>query len=201
MNMTGSFMRFWKKFNAFLLFLLLWAGPAHPVEENDRARSEVLVKSAELVPAGEAYQLRADFDIVFSAEVEEALSKGVPLNFLVEFQLVTPRQYWFDDEITTTSQNIRLSYHALSRQYLLNISQHQKTFATLAEAKDELSRLRDWVVLEKSQVTPAENYVAMLRFRLDPAKLPKQLQLEALGSEKWSLVSERHRWVPSFKTE
>ena len=161
-------MRFWKKFNACLLLFLLWAGPVHAVEENDRAKAGVLVKAAELVLVGDAYQLKADFDIVFSGEVEEALSKGVPLNFLVEFQLVTPHQYWFDDEITTSSQNIRLSYHALSRQYLLNISQHQKTFATLAEAKDELSRLRDWVVLEKSQVTPAENYVAMLRFRLDP---------------------------------
>lgn len=194
-------MRFWKSFKPCLLVLLLWMAPLHAAEESVRAKEGVRVKSAELVAVGETYQLKADFDIVFSAEVEEAVSKGVPLNFLVEFQLVSPRQYWFDDEITTASQDIRLSYHALSRQYLLNISQHQKTFATLAEAKDELSRLRDWVVLEKSQLAPNENYEAMLRFRLDPAKLPKQLQVEVLGSEKWSLVSERHRWVPNFKPE
>lgn len=156
------------------------------------------VKEAELVATGDAYQLNAEFDINFSAEVEEALNKGVPLNFLLEFQLVSPRRYWFDDEITTTTQLIRLSYHALSRQYLITMPQHQKTFATLQEAKDELSQLRDWIVLEKSQLSKGENYQAVLRLRLDTSRLPKPLQVEALGSERWNLVSERYRWSPDF---
>ena len=188
-------MRFWKKSRLGLLILLCCLPLLAAAEAGIR------VKQAELVPVAEAFQLRADFDIVFSAEVEEALNKGVPLNFLVEFQLVSPRQYWFDDEITSTSQHIRLSYHALSRQYLVNVGQHQKSFATLTEARDELAQLRDWIVLEKSQITAGEPYEAMLRFRLDPSRLPKQLQVEALSSEKWSLVSERHRWTPSFKAE
>ena len=156
------------------------------------------VKGADLVATGDAYQLSADFDIDVSPEVEEALSKGVPLNFLVEFQLVLPRRYWFDDEITSASQRIRLSYHALSRQYLINLPKHQKSFATLAEAIDELSRVRDWIVVEKSQISKGEGYQALLRMRLDHSRLPKALQVEALGSEKWNLVSERYRWSPSF---
>ena len=156
------------------------------------------IKSAELAPAGDAYQLNVDFGIDVSAEVEEALNRGVPLNFLIEFQLLTPRRYWFDDEITSASQRIRLSYHALTRQYLINLPNHQKSFATLAEALEELSRVRDWIVLEKSQVVKGENYQAMLRMRLDHTRLPKALQVEALSSEKWNLVSERYRWTPAF---
>ncbi|HSI22322.1 MAG TPA: DUF4390 domain-containing protein [Methylophilaceae bacterium] len=163
------------------------------------AAEGIQVKSAELVPIDNAYQLNADFDIDLSPEVEAALNKGVPLTFLIEFQLVSPRQYWFDDEITTKSQLVLLSYHALSRQYLINIDQHQKSFTTLQEVRDELSRLRDWVVLDKSDIVKGESYQAMLRFRLDHSRLPKALQVEALSSEKWTLVSERYRWVPNFQ--
>ncbi len=187
-------MHYWKRCSWLAFGLLsLWMFLA-----GNAMAAGIEVKSAELVATSDAFQLNADFGIEFSPEVEEALNKGVPLNFLVEFQLVQPRRYWFDDEITTTTQRIRLSYHALSRQYLINLPKHQKSFATLAEALDELSRVRDWIVFEKSQIAKGENYQAMLRMRLDLTRLPKALQVEALGSEKWNLVSERYRWTPVF---
>lgn len=182
---------FCRKFKLWWLLLISCVAFAAPPEG-------IHVKDAELVPVEDAYQLAADFEIVFSPEVEAALNKGVPLTFLLEFQLVSPRKYWFDDEIVTTSRRVILSYHALSRQYLINVNKHQKSFATLGEAVDELSHVRDWVVLEKAQIPKPEDYQAVLRFRLDPAKLPKALQVEVLGSEKWTLVSERYRWSPEF---
>ena len=174
-----------------MLCLSLWSAGAALADG-------IEVRNAELVATGDAYQLNADFGVDVSPEVEEALSKGVPLNFLIEFQLVAPRKYWFDDEVTSASQRIRLSYHALSRQYLINLPKHQKSFATLPEALDELSRVREWIVLEKTQITKGENYQAMLRLRLDHTRLPKALQVEALSSEKWNLISERYRWTPTF---
>jgi hypothetical protein len=190
--MTDSFTHYFRKFSRLglgLICCLVFNAAAEGIQ----------VKSAELVPVDNAYLLNADFDIDLSPEVEAALNKGVPLTFLIEFQLVSPRQYWFDDEITTKSQLVLLSYHALSRQYLINIDQHQKSFTTLQEVRDELSRLRDWVVLDKSDIVKGESYQAMLRFRLDHSRLPKALQVEALSSEKWTLVSERYRWVPNFQ--
>lgn len=186
-------MHFWKSCSRVLCWLgMLCVTTAIAASEG------IQVKMAELVAVEDTYQLNADFDITFSAEVEEALNKGVPLNFLVEFQLLSPRKYWFDDEITTTSQYIRLSFHALSRQYLINVGQHQKAFATLQEAREELCRVRDWVVLEKTQINKGESYVAMLRMRLDQSRLPKALQVEVIGSEKWRLISDRYRWTPAF---
>lgn len=190
--MTDSFTRCFKKFS-FLLLILASSFALQAWAEG------IQVKSAELLPADNSYQLKADFDIDFSPEVEAALSKGVQLSFLIEFQLVQPREYWFDDEITTKTQMVQLRYHALSRQYLINIDQHQKSFATLGEAVDELSRLREWDVFAKSDIAKGESYVASLRFRLDHSRLPKALQVEALSSEKWTLVSERYRWVPEFQ--
>jgi hypothetical protein len=162
------------------------------------ASGKLEIKTAELVAVEEAYLLNADLELNFSPEVEEAINKGVPLNFLIEFQVVSLRQYWFDDEIVSVSQRVGLSYHALSRQYLINSANHQKTFATLEEAKEEFSHLRDWVVLGKSLLKKGESYQAALRVRLDQSRLPKPLQVDALSSEAWNLVSQRYRWTPSF---
>lgn len=142
------------------------------------------------------YALNADFEVNFSKEVEEALNKGVQLDFLIEFQIVTPSDWWFDDEIKSDSTHITLGYHALSRQYLVNRNNHQYAFASLREAKDELSRIRNWKVIDKSLLKKDEQYQAALRIRLDQSRLPKPLQVDALGSEDWTMVSERYRWTP-----
>ena len=103
----------------------------------------IAIERAELNQGDDAYLLGADMAIEFSSEVEEAVNKGVALNFLVEFALMESRSYWFDDEVTSASQAIRLSYHALSRQYLINVGSHQTTFATLAEAQKALGHLQE----------------------------------------------------------
>ena len=138
------------------------------------------------------------FDLNLSCAVEEAVNKGVPLTFLIEFQITSPRRYWFDDEIVTATNIVTISYHALSRQYLVNRDNHQQSFASLQEAKVEFSHLREWQVLEKNLLIKGENYQAALRVRLDQSKLPKPLQVDALGSEDWNIVSERYRWTPAL---
>lgn len=160
--------------------------------------SALAIKQAELLLKDEAYKLQADFDVVFSPEVDDAIIKGVPLTFLIEFQLVSPRYYWFDDEIVTPSMKVVLSYHALSRQFLVNRESHQVTFSTLSEAKSELARLREWVVLEKALLKKGETYNATLRIRLDKSQLPKLFQLEAINSGSWEMISEPYRWTPVF---
>ncbi|OGV74193.1 MAG: hypothetical protein A3B82_00645 [Methylophilales bacterium RIFCSPHIGHO2_02_FULL_57_10] len=189
--MTAFITRYCKRFSlGFLVVLLLAAHAA--------LAAGITVEHAELVPTDEAYQLSADFNVDFSADVEEAINKGVALNFLVEFALMESRNYWFDEEVTSASQVIRLSYHALSRQYLINVGSHQTTFATLQEAVQELGSVQDWPVVEKSMLKKGVPYYAMLRMRLDHNRLPKPLQVSALGSEKWNLISERYRWTPGF---
>ncbi len=158
------------------------------------ATSSIQIKSAELQTQDEHYSLSADVAIDFDDEIEEAINKGVPLNFLIEFQIVSPRKYWFDDEIITTSQSVILSYHALTKQYLVNRGVHQKSFETMSEATQELGELSDWKVAEKSLLEKNEDYNAALLIRLDQTKLPKAIQVDAIASEKWSLSSQKFVW-------
>ena len=172
----------------FLLCLVLGSSVALA------ATSSIEIKQAELQVADEFYLLNAEINIIFDAEIEEAINKGVPLHFLIEFQVVSPRKYWFDDEIITTTNRVTLSYHALTRQYLVNRDTHQKSFETLSEAADELTHLTDLKVFEKSLLEKEGIYKAALLMRLDQTKLPKAIQVDAIASEKWNLSSQKYVW-------
>ena len=194
--MMAYFMRFFKKISfknlstACLLALLVIN-----CSLTFAAGSSIQIKSAELQLQDSHYTLDADVEINFDRDIEEAINKGVPLNFLVEFQIVSPRKYWFDDEVITTTQTVTLSYHALTRQYLVNRKSHQQSFETLSEAKLAVVDLEDWKVVEKSLLDKNEVYRAALLIRLDQSKLPKAIQVEAISSEKWNLTSEKYEWT------
>lgn len=127
----------------FLLALLLATSLA--------ARADgIEVKSAELEVADEILALNADLEIGLRPAIEETLNKGVPLNFVVEFEIKKPRWYWLDEVIVTAQQHIRLSYHALTRQYQLTSNAKYQNFSSLNEALHELGRLQKWQVAEKA---------------------------------------------------
>ena len=56
-------------------------------------------------PVTRMYFLEADFDIVLNPTLEDALNKGVPLYFLLEFELIRPRWYWFSEKGHSTRNN------------------------------------------------------------------------------------------------
>ncbi len=185
--MTAFFMRFCKKLS--LLFFICFSSFAFA------AGSGITIKSAELDLQEDYYGLNADVDMSFDKEIEEAINKGVPLTFLIEFQIVSPRKYWFDDEIVTTAQSVSLSYHALSRQYLVNRGVHQLSFSNLSEAMHELVALNDWKVVDKNLLEKPEVYKAALLIRLDQTKLPKAIQVDTIASEKWNISSQKFEWT------
>lgn len=162
------------------------------------AGNSLHIRSANLITYEEDYLLNADAEINFSPELEKAILKGFTFNFLIEFQLVSPKKYWFDDEIVTTVQHVSLSYHALSRQYIVMRNEQQRTHASLDEAIEDLSIIQDMKVFQRTDVEKGEQYRARLLMRLDHKKLPKALQSEGAGSDSWGLVSQPFTWSPNL---
>lgn len=160
-----------------------------------RAETGIQVKSAELDMVEEVYQLKADFELNFSQAVEDALNKGVPLNFVIEFELNRPRWYWLDENISSVQRQLRISYHALTKQYRLQQQEQQKSFASLTELKGELGHIQEWRVVERAQLRKRFSYEARLRMKLDTSQLPKPIQVNALASKDWSLDSEWFQWA------
>ena len=156
----------------------------------------IVIKNADLKLHDEVYKLNADLEIELDEEIKEAINKGVTVTFVYEFELVSPRMFWFDDEIVTAKTTISVSYHALSRQYLVTQSGRQTSHEILSEAMIELVQLYDWKVLDKSMIESGREYEATLNVWLDQSKLPKAIQVEAIGSKDWSLASEKYEWLP-----
>jgi hypothetical protein len=142
----------------------------------------------------DGYVLDADFEIDLNARLEDAINKGVALYFEVEFELTRKRWYWFDEHPVSRQLTLRLSYHALTRQYRVSRGALHQSFSSLSDALRVLSRVRSWQVLERAEVGAGTDYQAALRMRLDITQLPKPFQVNALTSRDWNLASEWRRW-------
>ena len=142
-----------------------------------------------------AFVLDAQFDIALTATLEDALNKGVPLYFMLEFELIRPRWYWFNDRVVSLQQSYRLSYNALTRQYRLGVGNLYQNYATLPEALEVMSRLRRRQEVDPAALNRGATYIAAIRLRLDTSQLPKPFQISALGSSQWQISSDWYRWT------
>jgi len=159
------------------------------------ARADVIpVKAAELrIEDGEVL-LTADFDLSFNPTLEEALQNGIPLYFVLEFELARSRWYWFDEKVAQTAITYRVSYTALTRQYRVSSGLLAQTFNTLEEVQRYVGRVTSRPVAAASALSKDTRYDAAVRLRLDINQLPKPFQVNALASREWTLASDWHRW-------
>ena len=190
--MTASITPFWKRFDpaALLLALLFAAAAAFGAQPHG-----IEVRNASFTAVDDHYILDADIDIALSAPLEDALNKGIPLYFVLDFELVRSRWYWFNDRTIAREQQYRLSYSALTRQYRIGVGAFYQNFPTLKEALQVMSKVRRREELEPGVLNKGTPYTAGLRLRLDTSQLPKPFNLNALGSREWSLGSDWFRWT------
>ena len=153
------------------------------------------VLDASLRAVEEGLVLDADFELELTPRLAEVVANGVPLYFRVEFQLTRPRWYWLDEKAASRHLQLRLSYHALSRQYRLSTGLLQQSFATLEEALNVLKRVRNWLVVDRTARFATADYHAALRMRLDTALLPKPFQMSALLNRDLQLGSAWRRFT------
>ena len=192
--MTDSFMHCLKKIKLSIFFsfwMILFFSSSTIAADNSLA-----IKNAEINSQFEAYFLNADFDLSFNDDLDEAIRKGIPINFIIEFELKKPRKYWFDEEVAKKTKEILLTYHALSKQFILSESEnHLIAFDNLTQAKNELKRIKNWRIFDKSQIDDTDKYSAYLQVKLDQTKLPKQLQADITSNQEWQLASKQFQWM------
>jgi hypothetical protein len=155
----------------------------------------IALKAAKVEAVEEGWQVDAEFDIQFSPRLEEAVNRGVPLYFVLEFEMSRPRWYWFDEKPVRFSQTYKISYTPLLRQYRLSVGNVYQNFTTFEEVTRVLSKLRGVAIADHNAINTKDSaFQASVRVRLDTAQLPKPLQLNAIASRDWSLSSDWQRW-------
>lgn len=170
-----------------LALVIAFAGPA--------VADGIEVRSTALEPVGDGWELEAAFDVQFNARLEEAVNRGIPLYFVVDFELSRPRWYWFDEKPIELSRTFKVTYTPLLRQYRLTLGNEYQNFTRFEEVTRVLSRQRGWHVADKGALKKDQVYQAAVRMRLDTAQLPKPFQLNAIASREWTLASDWHRWT------
>ena len=164
------------------------------VFSSSAAQSEgIEVRKASITASDEGYLLEANIDIKLTPALDDALHKGVPLYFVLEFELIRSRWYWTNEKLATLSQQQRLSYNTLTRQYRVGVGALYQNFSSLNEALAYMSRVRRRQDIEPGTLRKDTGYAAMLRLRFDPTQLPKPFQLHT--GRDWNVSSDWYKWM------
>lgn len=159
------------------------------------ARADVIpIRAADLRVEDGELLLSAQFELALTPPLTEALTRGIPLYFTIEFELTRPRWYWLDEKVAQWSITYRVSYSELTRQYRVSSGPLGQAFESLDEVQRFVGRVSSRPVAHADALVKGARYEAALRMRLDATQLPKPFQVSALTSHEWQLASDWDRW-------
>ncbi|UTH75484.1 DUF4390 domain-containing protein [Chromobacterium sp. IIBBL 290-4] len=171
-----------------LLCCLFTAAQADTIASR-RAEAEVM--------ADGTLSVSTRFQTRLTPSLSDALQQGVVLSFRLEFQLTKPRttayylslKEWFDPH---AQLSFKLSYQPLTSRYRVSIGSLSNYYSTLREALAAIGAIQGWRVLNNGTLDPKKpgQVAGQVRLLLDISELPKPFQMNALGSDDWSLQSD-----------
>lgn len=175
----------------------------------------VLAVFAATASATELTQLkvnRADDGIYLSAVVqfdlppvvEDALTKGIPMFFVVEADIYRDRWYWTDRRVASATRTIRLAFQPLTRRWRVNIvsglingsaglrATLNQNYDTLSEAMSAVQRLSRWRIADNAEVDLDAVHKLDFSFRLDLSQLPRPFQIGVAGQRDWNISVQQN---------
>ncbi len=181
---------------------LLWFLPWLAVAPHAWAEFSVQTASPAILaePANErTLAINARLALQLNPATEEALHNGIPLEIVTDIVLLRQRWWWTNKPITDRTLRRRLSFHALSRQYLISgytVQQGAESFGSLALALayvGNLSRL-ELPLPPNKLIIPDARHQLRVRVRLDIESLPTVMRPLAYASPSWRLSSGWTSW-------
>jgi hypothetical protein len=146
---------------------------------------------------GKTLTLNGRLDLALTPKVEEALSKGIQLDIVIDVRLYRKRWFVWNEGIGRWSLPRRIWYHALSGQYLVSAApgtDARESHGSMQEALKALGAL-DELKLSLATEAPTEgDYSVELRASLDIEALPAPLRPVAYTSLDWRLNSGWSTW-------
>lgn len=162
------------------------------------------VKSAQPFLSERVLHVNTRLELTLNARTEEALGKGIPIDVVMEINLVRHRWWRGNKIITDHTLRRRIQFHALSRQYLVSgrhserglIHQPAESFGSLASAMAHAGALEDFTIAltPKKEIEPGARHLLQLRARLDIEALPMLMRPLAYTLPSWRLSTGWTEW-------
>ena len=160
------------------------------------------VSELRLERAEDGLYLSTSMQFVLPELAEDALTKGIPIFFVAEAQVLRDRWYWSDRTVAEATRYLRLSYQPLTRRWRLNSSPSPftnsglgvvlgQTFEDYSDALSAVQRISRWKIAESDVIEADAVHTVHFRFRLDTSQLPRPLQIGAVGRSGWNLLVSR----------
>lgn len=154
--------------------------------------------SLRLERSEDALWLSTQLEFELSAAVVDALYKGIAIYFVAEADVLRQRWYWTNKKVASAKRQFRLAYQPLTRQWRLNIISGEviepalglalnQNFESLSDALNTVRRITRWKIANAAELASDVSHIVDFRFRLDPAQLPRPLQIGTLGQSDWSI--------------
>lgn len=157
------------------------------------------VKAAEVYLNDRVLHVTARFDLPVNPRIEEALSKGIPIDVVIEASMVKHRWWWKNRLITDTVLRRRIQFHALSRQYLVSGMREDdpsESFGSLSQALAHAGTLDEFKIFltSKKEIEADARYLLVLRARLDIEALPMLMRPLAYATPSWRRSTGWTEW-------
>jgi hypothetical protein len=157
------------------------------------------VKSAQAHLNDRVLHVDARFDLPVNPRIEEALSKGIPIDVVIELNMVKHRWWWRNRLITDTVVRRRIQFHALSRQYLVSGMREDdssESFGSLSQALAHAGTLDEFklYLTAKKEIEADARYLLMLRAHLDIESLPMLMRPLAYATPSWRRSTGWTEW-------
>jgi hypothetical protein len=130
--------------------------------------------------------------------LEDALTRGMPVNFVLQATVVRERWYWYDKRISQTQRHARISYQPLSRRWrvMQAVQPIQSSglgvslgasYDSLKDALQAIQKINRWKIAELSVLNTDAKQKLDIHFSLDLSQLPQAMQFGNLTNNDWAL--------------
>lgn len=165
------------------------------------------VQQLSLARNADGLLVSATVNLTLAPSMELALSRSVPIYFVVQADVLRERWYWSDKRVATASRTYRLAYQPLTRHWRVSVASgsgpggslqyalHQN-HDSLAVALSSITKLSGWQVAEAARLDGEADLVLDFRFKLDLALLPRPFQLGMNALNEWNVDVQRRTPVP-----
>ncbi len=176
---------------AVLLNLLLCMGASY-------ADSAVVAEDFQLQRSDDGVYLSARLGFDLPPSLEDAVTRGMPLGFVMQADVMRERWYWSDKLVSRSERYVRLTYQPLSKRWRVHVSAQPiqstglgvsmgQSYDSLPEALLSIQRVSRWRIADVAAIDASTKQRLEFRFRLDLSQLPQPLQFGSLGGGGWGL--------------